>query len=329
MKLPITLACWDYDRARALLDGRVAIEGCDANLLTLPVEETFFRALRSAEFDVAELSLSSYMMLRGRGASLYSAIPVFPSRAFRHSSIYIRTDTGIAMPADLVGRTVGVPEYQLTAVVWARGVLEDDYGVKPSALHWRTGGVEQPGRHEKIALTLPADIDIQPIPAGETLAQWLLEGRIDAIIAPRAPSCFVEGAANIGRLFPDFRRTERAYFARTRIFPIMHVVGIRTSLVERHPWLAASVFKAFLQAKRIAEADLAEVAALKVMLPWLAAEYADTVALMGRDFWSYGIAGNEAALETFARYHHEQGLSDRRLTLAELFVPTTLDQVRI
>jgi 4,5-dihydroxyphthalate decarboxylase len=329
MRLAITVACWDYDRTRALFDGRVAIEGCDANLLALPIEETFFRALRSAEFDVAELSLSSYMVLRARGASPYVAIPVFLSRAFRHSCIYIRTDKDIVVPGDLTGRTVGVPEYQLTALVWARGILEDDYGLKPSALRWRTGGLEQPGRHEKIELARSAGLDIAPIPADETLSQWLLDGRVDAVLTPRAPRCFIEGADHVGRLFPDFRRAEREYFARTRIFPIMHVVGIRATLLERHPWLAASVFKAFLAAKRVAEADLAEVAALKVTLPWLAAEYAETVALMGRDFWSYGVAGNEAALETFARYHAAQGLSPRPLTLGELFAPSTLDQVRL
>jgi 4,5-dihydroxyphthalate decarboxylase len=329
MKLPLSVACWDYDRTRALFDGSVAIEGCDANLIALPVEETFFRALRSAEFDVAELSFSSYLMQRARGVAQYVAIPVFLSRMFRHSCIYIRTDTGIRTPADLRGRTVGVPEYQLTALVWARGILQDDYGVPPAALRWRTGGVEQPGRHEKVALALPPDIDIAPIPADATLSQWLIDGRIDAIFAPRAPSCFIDGAPGIGRLFPDFRSVERDYFARTRIFPIMHVIGIRATLVEQHRWLAASVFKAFAQAKRRAEAELAEVAALKLTLPWLAAEYADTVALMGRDFWSYGVEGNERTLETFARYHHEQGLSARRLAPHEIFAPTTLEQVRI
>lgn len=329
MKLPLTIACWDYDRTRALFDGRVAVEGCDTNLLALPVEETFLRALRSSEFDVAELSFSSYTVLRARGDAPYVAIPVFLSRMFRHSCIYIRTDRGIRTPADLAGRTVGVPEYQLTALVWARGLLQDEYGVEPSALRWRTGGVEEPGRHEKIALSLAADIDIAPIPAGETLSQWLLDGRVDAIICPRAPRIFTDGAPNIGRLFPDFRRDERDYFARTGVFPIMHVVGVRASLVEAHPWLAASVFKAFAQAKRIAEADLGEVAALKVTLPWLAAEYAETVALMGRDYWSYGVAGNERALDTFLRYHHEQGLSQRRLTIPELFVPSTLEQVKL
>ncbi len=308
MKVPISVACWDYDRTRALIDGRVVIEGCDAAFFPLPVEETFFRALRHAEFDVAELSLSSYLVLVDRGRSPYVAIPAFVSRAFRHSAIYVRTDRGINAPADLVGRLVGVPEYQVTAAVWVRGILEDEYGIKPSDLRWRTGGVEQPGRHEKIDLSLPESVEVAPIPRDETLAQWF---------------------PHIGRLFPDFRAVERAYFAKTGIFPTMHVIGIRRSLVELHPWLAASVFKAFVQAKRACMPELAEIAALKVTLPWLAAEYEETIAAMGEDFWPYGVADSKTTLEALLRYHHGQGLSSRRLDIAELFAPSTLEQVRV
>ena len=327
MRVPLTVACWNYDRTRALFDGRIKIEGCDANLFSLPVEETFFRALRSAEFDVAELSLSSYTMLRSRESSPYVAIPVFLSRMFRHSAIYIRTDRGINAPSDLVGRTVGVPEYQLTAPVWVRGILEDEYGVKPSDIRWRTGGVEQPGRHEKVALALPADVECQPIPAEETLSQWLEEGRIDALIAPRAPSSYTNGHPNVGRLFQDYRSVEKEYYANTGIFPIMHVIGIRAALVEQHPWLPASVLKAFLEAKQIAEEDIGEVAALKLTLPWVAAELDETVARMGRNYWPYGVKGSEAALDTFLRYHHGQGLSKQRLSIADLFASSTLEQV--
>jgi 4,5-dihydroxyphthalate decarboxylase len=329
MKLPLTVACWDYDRTRALIDGRVGIEGCDATFFPLPVEETFFRALRHAEFDIAELSLSSYLMLTDRGSSPYVAVPAFVSRAFRHSAIYVRTDRGIKAPTDLVGRLVGVPEYQVTAAVWVRGLLEDEYGVTPADLRWRTGGVEQPGRHEKVDLTLPDGVEAAPIAPGETLSQMLADGRLDAIVAPRALSCYVERRAHVGRLFPDFRGVERAYFSKTGIFPIMHVVGIRRSLVEQHPWLASSVYKAFVDAKRHARPELAEVAALKISLPWLTAEFEETVALMGEDYWSYGVDGNKPTLEAILRYHHKQGLSSRQLAIAELFVPATLEQVRV
>jgi 4,5-dihydroxyphthalate decarboxylase len=326
MKLPLTVACWDYDRTRALFDGRVQIEGCDPTYFSLPVEETFFRSLRSVEFDVAELSLSSYTILCSRGESPYVAVPVFLSRMFRHSCIYIRRDRGIETPADLKGKTLGVPEFQLTAPVWARGIIEDEYGVKSSDIRWRTGGVEQPGRHEKVDFTNQTGIEIEPIPADQTLNQWLLDGRIDGIVAPRAPSVFSPEHPEITRLFPQFREVEKAYYAKTGIFPIMHVVGIRRKLLEHSPWLAASVLKAFTEAKNLALSNLGELAALKATLPWLVAEYDETVALLGKDYWRYGIQGNEATLDAFLKYHHAQGLSSQLMTIPDLFAPSTLEQ---
>ncbi len=329
MKLPLNIAVWNYDRTRALFDGRVAIEGCETNFFSLPVEETFFRALRGAEFDVAELSMSSYTMLTSRNESPYVAIPVFLSRMFRHSAIYVREDSAVKAPEDLAGKVVGVPEYQLTAPVWVRGILEDEYGVKPSSISWRTGGVEQAGRHEKVALTMPEDVEIQPISSDETLNDALVKGTIDALIAPRAPSSYALKTAPVKRLFTDFRSVEKAYYQKTGVFPIMHVVGIRKSLVEQQPWLAASVLKAFIQAKNIAMNDLAEVAALKTSLPWQAAEYEDTAELMGKDFWSYGVADNQKTLELFLRYHYEQGLSARRMAVSDMFASATMEQFKI
>jgi 4,5-dihydroxyphthalate decarboxylase len=324
MKLPLTVACWDYDRTRQLFDGQVAIEGCDTNMLCLPVEETFFRALRSTEFDVAELSLSSYTMMRSRGTCPYVAIPVFLSRMFRHSAIYVRADSRLRSPEDLRGKTVGVPEYQLTAPVWVRGILQDEYGLQPHEMHWRTGGVETPGRHEKVSFAAPAGVQVEAIAATDTLDQQLMDGRIDALIAPRAPGSFATGQSV--RLFKNLRETERAYFEKTRIFPIMHVVGIRAPLLEQHPWLAGSVFKAFRQAKDHALRELSEVGALKTSLPWLTSEYDETVAAMGRDFWQYGVQANKPALEAFLRYHHQQGLSSRMMQVGELFAPSTEEQ---
>ncbi len=326
MKLPLTIATWDYDRTSRLMNGEVPIEGCEPNFLNLPVEETFFRALRGAEFDVAELSMSSYTMLLSKGASPYVALPVFLSRAFRHSAIYVRADSDIKTPQDLVGRQVGVPEYQLTAPVWVRGILEDEYGVRPRDIRWRTGGVETPGRHEKVDLSLPAEIDLQPIAEGRTLNEMLLSGEIDALVAPRAPSAFHLPGRPVKRLFEDFRSVERAYFAKTGIFPIMHVVGVRRSLVEANPWLPMSLLKAFTRAKDLALAELGEVAALKISLPWAPAEHEQTVAAMGDDFWSYGVGPNEKVLDTFLRYHHEQGLSKRRVTVDEMFAAGTREK---
>lgn len=329
MKLPLTVACWDYDRTRAITSGEVRIEGCETNVITLPVEETFFRALRYQEFDVAELSLSSYTMQVARGGSPYIAIPVFLSRMFRHSAIYVRTDAGIESPTQLKGRQVGVPEYQLTAPVWVRGLLSDEYGVQPEDIHWRTGGVEQSGRHEKVLLPSAVGARIEPIPHDQTLNAWLLEGRIDALIVPRAPSAFAAQDGRVTRLFRQLRSVERGYFQRTGIFPIMHVVGIRRGLVERHPWLAASVYKAFATAKDMALQELREVAALKTSLPWLPSEIDDTVSLMGNDFWSYGARANEKTLSAFLRYHHAQGLSERQVSIDELFAQNTQEQYAI
>ncbi len=327
--LPLTIACWDYDRARPIMDGRVPIEGCDVRFLSLSPEEVFFRAFRHGEFDVTELSFSTYLMARARGQCPYVAIPVFISRAFRHSGIYIRTDRGIEQPSDLKDRLVGVPEYQVTAAVWIRGILEDEYGLKPSDIEWRTGGVEEPGRHEKVALELPGEVRIAAIGPDQTLGAMLEAGDIDALIAPRAPSCFERRAAHVGRMFPDFREVERDYFAKTGIFPIMHVIGIRQALAEAQPWLGASLMKAFAQAKALALSEFAEVAALKITLPWIAAEAEATAALMGEDYWPYGVEANMATLEAFLRHHHAQGLSPRRLALDEIFLPSTLERVKV
>lgn len=327
--LPLTLGCWDYDRTRALMDGRVRVEGCDLRYLVMGPEEAFFRAFRHGEFDVSELSFSTYLMTSARGECPYVAIPVFPSRAFRHSGIYIRTDRGIKDPADLKGRVVGVPEYQVTAAVWIRGILKDEYGVKASDVEWRSGGVEEPGRHEKAALALPKSIRIEAIGPGQTLGAMLEAGEIDALVAPRAPSCFSRGVPNVARLFPDFREVERDYFRRTGVFPIMHVIGIRRELAEANPWLGAGLMKAFAQAKALAQPELFQVAALKIMLPWVAQEAEETVKLMGADFWPYGIEANRATLDAFLRYHHDQGLSPKRRALDDIFLPSTLETVKV
>jgi len=264
-----------------------------------------------------------------RGENAYVGVPAFVSRVFRHSGIYIRTDRGIAKPEDLRGRTVGLPEYQITANVWIRGMLQDDYGVKPEQIHWRRGGIEQPGRDERSPIKLPANIDLQQIAADKTLSGMLEQGEIDAMITARAPSCFDRGVPNVGRLFPDFKAVEQEYFRRTGLFPIMHLIGIRKSLVEQFPWLPVSVYNAFLAAKNIAVKELNELAQLMVNLPWVVDHYNEARRVMGEDFWPYGFGENVKALETFARYHHEQGLSARRVAPAELFAPSTFDLSKI
>lgn len=327
--LALSVACRASDRTRALFDGSIAIEGCAATFVDLDPEEAFFRAFRHAEFDVSELSLSSTMMAIDRGTCPYVPIPAFVSRVFRHSAIYIRTDRGIAAPGDLKGRLVGIPEYQVTAAVWVRGILEDEYGVKPSDLRWRSGGMEEPGRHEKLRFTPPAGVEIEPIAPGRTLAAMLAAGEIDALVAPRPPSCFRDGAPGVGRLFADFRSVERAWFARTGIFPIMHVIGVRKTLVERHPWLPASVYKAFLRAKQACIPKLFDLNALHVSLPWVAAEAEATRAAMGADFWPYGVDASRATLDAVARYSHAQGLTSRVLAPQDIFAASTIETVKI
>jgi 4,5-dihydroxyphthalate decarboxylase len=323
------MSCWDYDRTRLLMDGRINIEGIELNYLNLPIEETFFRMMRHEEFDVAEMSLSSYVVSLFREDPPFIAIPVFVSRSFRHSGIYINTESGIGTPIDLIGKRVGNPEYQLTAIVWIRGILSDEYCVPIGSVHYFTGGQEEPGRVEKIDLGLPPEIKIESISAGKTLSRMLEEREIDAIYAPRAPSTLHTNPAKVRRLFPDYAAVEREYYRKTGIFPIMHTMVIRRALYEENPWVAQSLYKAFVIAKQEACRDLHEVAALKVTLPWLGSHLEDTEKLMGNDFWPYGLVANERALDTFLRYSWEQGLSRRKLAPRELFAPETFESFKI
>jgi 4,5-dihydroxyphthalate decarboxylase len=328
-RLSLTVATWDYDRVRALIDGRVSIEGCDVNYLPIPVEECFHRAYLHAEFDVAEIGFSPYLIALSRDVAPYVAIPAFLSRTFRHSAIYVRDDRGIESPADLRGKSIGVPEYQQSAVLWIRGFLNDQFGIAAGDVRWVQGGLDAPGRRDKFPLNLPEGFPLTAARAGTTISDLLAAGDIDALFSARAPKCFLDRAPHVRRLFPDYRRAEQEYFRATGLFPIMHAVGIRRELVERHPWLASSVMKAFAAAKRIADRDLREVVALKVGLPWLAAEVESTATVMGDDFWPYGVEANRVTLEAIARYSFEQHLATRRLDVDDMFAASTLEEIVI
>jgi 4,5-dihydroxyphthalate decarboxylase len=328
-KLRLTLSCWGYDRMRALADGRVQPDGIDLNFLDLPVEETFFRMLRNREFDVAELSLSSYTVSLFREPRPFVAIPVYPSRMFRHSCIFISTMSGIREPKDLAGKRIGTPEYQMTAPVWIRGILQDEYGVRPESCEYFTGGQEQPGREEKLKLDLPANIRVRHIGPDKTLSKMLAAGEIDALHSPRMPSTLHTQPDRIKRLFESYVEIERAYFRKTRIFPIMHVIAIKREVYEQNPWVAMSLYKAFAQSQKIAYEELYETAALRTMLPWMIAEIDEVRREMGHDWWPYGFARNRPGLETFLRYHHDQGLSKRQLQPEELFAPETMEAFKI
>jgi 4,5-dihydroxyphthalate decarboxylase len=295
--------------------------------MTLSPEEIFFRAFRKVEFDICELSLSSFTVKTAQGDCPYIGVPAFVSRAFRHTSIYVRTDR-IKKPQDLKGKKVGLPEYQLTANVWARAILQDDYGVRPSDIHWIRGGIESAERLEKIAIKLPTDVKMENAPAGKSISMLIDEGAIDGFIAPRPPA-IPGGNANVGWLFPDPMAAAKDYFKRTGIFPIMHLVGIRRELTEQHPWLPGAVLKAFEQSKAVALDLLSDTSATKVTLPFVEEQLAAARTLMGRDFWPYGVAPNRKTLETFLRHHHAQGLSSRLVSIEDLFHPTTFEAFKL
>ncbi|MDU8941779.1 substrate-binding domain-containing protein [Ovoidimarina sediminis] len=322
--LPLTLGCWDYDRVQPLIDGRVSPDGIDLRFLNMIVEETFFRMARNREFDVSEMSMSSYVVSLFKHDHPFVAIPVFPSRFFRHSCIYVNADAGIEEPKDLIGKRFGCPEYQMTAPVWIRGILSDHYGVPVDGPTYVTGGEETPNRSEKIALDLPPNFRLERIGPEDTLAQMLAEGRIDAFHTARKPSTY--DGQRVKRLFPDYQAVEEAYWRDTGIFPIMHVIAIRREVYEANRWIAMNLFKAFREAQALCYEGLRETAALKGMLPWFNAHVEQTLDLMGADFWPYGVEKNRHVLDVFLRYHHEQGLSPRKLDVDEMFAPETYEE---
>lgn len=328
-RLKLSFACWNYDRTRALMDGTVPVDGIDLNYLNLPVEETFFRMARFQEFDVAEMSLSSYCVTLTKPERPFVALPIFPSRFFRHSCIYVNANSGIQTPKDLIGKRIASPEYQMTAPVWIRGILADHYGVPVDAQPYFFGGEEETGRIEKMKLQLPPNIQVHPIGPTQTLSKMLHDGELDALYTARMPSSFLKGDGKVKRLFENYVDVERAYFRETGIFPIMHTVVIRREVYEANRWIAQSLTKAFIQAQRKTYEDLYETAALKAMLPWLTAHVEDARREFGDDWWSYGLEKNRKTLETFTRYHHEQGLSPRQLDVAELFAPESLEAFKI
>lgn len=315
----LSVGCGAYDRTWPLIAGVVRPEGFALDWSILPPEEVFLRGMLGGEFDITEMSLSTYLLLRSRGSCRYLGLPLFVSRKFRHSALYVREGAGIERPEDFAGRRVGVPEYQLTANVWVRGLLADEYGVRPEAIHWIIGGIDAPGREEKVPVNLPPQFQTTRLPAGETLWQWLLDGKLDAIIAPRAPQAFAAGHPAIRRLFADVPAAEKAYYRKTGLFPPMHLIGIREDVAERHPELTPALATAFEEAKAFAAHELHQYAYDTAMLPWQEVALRETEAVMGTDYWAYGIEPNRKAIEAMARYSFEQGIVDRQLGVSEIF----------
>lgn len=301
----LTVACGDYDRTRRLLDGVLGIESYRLAFQTMPPDQMFRRAFEGAEFDISELSASLFLLHAGRGTCPYVGVPVFPSRAFRYAAIYVRADGGIAKPQDLRGKVIGVRNYLNTAALVVRGLLKEEYGVASDEISWRVGDA---------------------LAHGKTLTTELLSGGLDAIVHYDPPRGFsLAGDSPFKRLFSDTAAAERAYFQKTKIFPIMHLVGVRRTLLEEDSALAQKVYDAFITAKDLAVNDLLSPSSPKVSLPWLNDDVARTIALAGPDFWPYGISSNEAALASLARYAFDQGLTNRLLAVTDLFEPGLLD----
>ena len=327
-KIPLCLAVGAYDHVRDLADGAVQAAGVELTVLRLPVEEMFHRFLMHEEFDVSEVSFAKIAALAAQDDDRFVALPVFTSRVFRHSSIYVRADGGISRPEDLAGKRVGVPEWAQTAAVYSRGLIAHEYGVDLASIHWHQAGVNDPGRREKVALALPAGFRLTVI-AERTLSDMLLAGDLDAVLSARPPAPFERGDPRMRRLFGDSRAVELAYAAKTGIFPIMHVVAMRREIYERDRWLAMSLFKAFDEARRRSLARAADMAASHFPLPWIPDELRRARELFGDDPWPYGVEGNRPTLDAFLRYAFEQGVCRRELSPDALFAPEVREAFRI
>jgi len=326
--IQLTLACEDYDRTRPIKDARIKPEGIEINYLVMSVEEIFWRMMKYEEFDVSELSMGAFLTAAARGRRPFIAIPVFPSRTFRHRCIFINTASGIERPEELRGKRMGVPEYSMTAAVWLRGLFEHEYGIPPSEIHWIQAGEEQPGRKDRVDFEMPPGVRMDSR-NDRTLNEMIASGEIDAMMSPRMPTCFLEGAPNVRRLFANYRKAEMDYFAKTGLFPIMHVIVIKRAIYEKDPWVAQTLYKAFCEAKDLCMRELYDTNILRVSLPWTSAEYEDTRDLMTTDYWPYGLASNRMNLETLNGYLHEQGLIEQRLNLDELFARETREALKI
>jgi len=319
--LPLTLACWDYDRTRPLIDRRVTAPGIDLDIKVMRPRQIFPRMLERQEFQVSELSLASYVGLKARGRCPFVALPIALSKIFRHSCIYVRPGAGIATPQHLRGKRIGTTQYGATAVVFMRGLLQHDFGVKPQEVHWFMGGLDAPVQRPLIPLELPPDIRLDFLAGEETLEAVMEAGRLDALFSVYIPTIFRNGSPSIARLWPNFKEVETAYFRRTGIFPVMHIVAIREDVHREHPWVAPRIYRAFSQARDLAVAGLYDSDALHLSLPFLLDHVEEAWRVFGRDFWAYGLEPNRPAFEAIGRYVHEQGLAPRVVAAEEMFVP--------
>ncbi|HZS64351.1 MAG TPA: 4,5-dihydroxyphthalate decarboxylase [Xanthobacteraceae bacterium] len=327
-RVPLTIALNHYDHVIDLFTGRVQVEGVDLTCLEMQIEEIFFRAFVYRDFDASEVSMAKYCSRISQGDTSLMAIPVFPSRIARHSSIYIRRDGSVREPKDLAGRKVGLPEWAQTASVYSRGLLAHYYGVDLTSIEWIQAGVNEPGRTEKVKLQLPPGIKLTPRP-DKSLSEMLVSGEIDAALSAHAPNCFKNGHPNIRRLFEDFLDVEMKYVKETGIFPIMHTFAIRNEVLERNSWIAMNLFKAFEEAKNRSLARAQEVSATAFPIPWAYEQARRAKEIFGDDFWPYGIEANRKTLDAFLQYAYEQGVCHRRLAPEDLFAKQVQQRFRV
>jgi 4,5-dihydroxyphthalate decarboxylase len=328
-KLALTVACGDYDRTKPLQDGSVEPEGIKLNYIPMQSEEIFWRMGHYREFDASEMSLSNHITMISRGDSPFVGIPIFPSRFFRHSSVFFNVESGIKKPEDFKGKKVGTPEYAMTAAVWIRGFFRDDYGVSAQDIQWFVGGQEEPGRKERVKLDLPPEIKVVSIAEDQTLNAMLESGKIDALISARIPSCYAKGSQKVQRLFPNYKDVEIEYYKRSKIFPIMHIFVVRRDVYDRHPWVARSLYKAFCQAKDRALETMHISNSHACTLPWLSWEREQLREIFGPDWWPYGIEANRYVLESLLRYMGEQGLLKKPVKVEDIFAPSSLGEFKL
>lgn len=324
-KLVLKIAGYDMDRLKGIVNGTVPIEGCAVEFHKVGIGDANTAAYSGAgTYDVTEIGLHPFMLAYANNNFRdYTLIPVFPIRVFRHKSIFVHSDRGINSPTDLKGRKIGTPGYSSTSLTWIRGILQDEYGVKPEDIYWvlsnKDSSADAAGKLSAEEQVVPEGVKVTMGTAGKDESDLLLSGEVDALFHAAEPKAYIQGNSKVKRLFEDVKTVERQYFEKTGIFPIMHAVAIKTELIEKHPWLPEAVFKAYSKAKAQHYAELAKLGWAYSTLPWFAQEYEETKKLMGENFWPYGIEANRKTLETLFRYSYEQGLSVRQLTIEELF----------
>ena len=319
--LKLTMACGPYDRTQGLRDGTIRAEGIEINYVAMQPAEIFWRMLQYQEFEISEMSMSNYITCVDRGDAPFIAIPAFPSRVFRHGFIFVNADSGINEPKDLIGKRCGVPEYSQTAAVLGRAILQHEFGIMPNQLEWVQS------RIDRLRKPLPPDIRLTQAPTGRELSDMLERGEIDALITGNNPESFRRSSPKVKRLFPQYREMERDYYKRTGIYPIMHTVVIRRDVYDRHPWVALSMYRALCAAKERCYRLLMETGSPKATFAWLQAMIEEEQALFGKDWYPYGVETNRKSIDALLQFNHEQGLTDRRLTVEELFAPSTLQEV--